>query len=212
MTRALCHFDNAYWLPDVAMHGYSAQDQHAEQHRVPRLRRAAGRDRDRGHPRRDRARARQGPARRAARQLLRHRRATTSRRTARRVDDNVIHELTDELERDAATTARAAPRSPRFNADSPVLKRGLALTPVKFGISFNVDALQPGRRAGARLHRRLDPGEPRRHRDGPGPEHQGRAGGGARARRAASSACASPPPTRRRSPTPRPPRHRPAAT
>jgi xanthine dehydrogenase large subunit len=22
MTRALCHFDNAYWLPDVAMHGY----------------------------------------------------------------------------------------------------------------------------------------------------------------------------------------------
>ena len=23
MTRALCHFDNAYWLPEVAMHGYS---------------------------------------------------------------------------------------------------------------------------------------------------------------------------------------------
>jgi xanthine dehydrogenase molybdopterin-binding subunit B len=22
MTRALCHFDNAYWLPDVLMHGY----------------------------------------------------------------------------------------------------------------------------------------------------------------------------------------------
>ena len=22
MTRALCHFDNAYWLPEVAMHGY----------------------------------------------------------------------------------------------------------------------------------------------------------------------------------------------
>ena len=25
MTRALCHFDNAYWLPHVAMHGYSAK-------------------------------------------------------------------------------------------------------------------------------------------------------------------------------------------
>jgi xanthine dehydrogenase large subunit len=22
MTRALCHFDNAYWLPDVSMHGF----------------------------------------------------------------------------------------------------------------------------------------------------------------------------------------------
>ncbi len=25
MTRALCHFDNAYWLPHVALHGYSAR-------------------------------------------------------------------------------------------------------------------------------------------------------------------------------------------
>src|SRR5258706_2647853 len=25
MTRALCHVDNAYWLPDVAMHGYSGK-------------------------------------------------------------------------------------------------------------------------------------------------------------------------------------------
>jgi xanthine dehydrogenase large subunit len=25
MTRALCHFDNAYWLPHVAMHGYSGR-------------------------------------------------------------------------------------------------------------------------------------------------------------------------------------------
>ena len=47
MTRAICHFDNAYWLPDVAIHGYQRQDQHAEQHRVSRLRRPAGRDRDR---------------------------------------------------------------------------------------------------------------------------------------------------------------------
>jgi xanthine dehydrogenase large subunit len=25
MTRALCHFDNAYWLPHVALHGYSGR-------------------------------------------------------------------------------------------------------------------------------------------------------------------------------------------
>src|SRR5574340_864676 len=25
MTRAICHFDNAYWLPNVAMHGYCAR-------------------------------------------------------------------------------------------------------------------------------------------------------------------------------------------
>ena len=25
MTRALCHFDNAYWLPNVALHGYSGK-------------------------------------------------------------------------------------------------------------------------------------------------------------------------------------------
>ena len=71
MTRAICHFDNAYWLPDVAIHGYSGTHQHPEQHRLPRLRRAAGRDRDREHPRLDRAQARQGPARRPPAQLLR---------------------------------------------------------------------------------------------------------------------------------------------
>jgi xanthine dehydrogenase large subunit len=25
MTRAICHFDNAYWLPDVAIHGFSGR-------------------------------------------------------------------------------------------------------------------------------------------------------------------------------------------
>ena len=77
-------------------------------------------------------------------------------------------------------------RSPR-STHEPGAQAGIALTPVKFGISFNVNALQPGRRAGARLHRRLDAGEPRRHRDGPGPEHQGGAGRRARTRRAAST-------------------------
>ena len=53
------------------------------------------------------------------------------------VEDNVIHALVAEL---AASSdyrqRRDAARA--FNANSPVLKKGLALTPAKFGISFNM--------------------------------------------------------------------------
>ena len=71
---------------------------------------------------------------------------------------------------------------------------------------------QPGRRAGARLHRRLDAPEPRRHRDGQGLLHQGRAGGGGgvpgrhRAREDHRDRRPA------RCPTPRPPRPPPAPT
>jgi xanthine dehydrogenase large subunit len=65
-----------------------------------------------------------------------------------RVEDNVLAPLTDELlassryrERRAALVA--------WNETSPVLKRGIAFTPVKFGISFNVPHLN---QAGALVH------------------------------------------------------------
>ena len=52
-----------------------------------------------------------------------------------RVEDNLLDEITAQLEQSADYQARrAAVRE--FNAASPILKRGLALTPVKFGISF----------------------------------------------------------------------------
>jgi xanthine dehydrogenase large subunit len=64
------------------------------------------------------------------------------------VEDNVIHELVAELEGSSTYAARrAAVRE--FNAASPVLKKGLALTPVKFGISFNVAHYN---QAGALVH------------------------------------------------------------
>ena len=64
------------------------------------------------------------------------------------VEDNVIHELLDELEASSEYRARrAATRA--FNAASPVLKKGIAITPVKFGISFNVAHFN---RAGALVH------------------------------------------------------------
>ncbi|MEM1316421.1 MAG: molybdopterin cofactor-binding domain-containing protein, partial [Pseudomonadota bacterium] len=54
-----------------------------------------------------------------------------------RVEDNVIHELSEDLEERSSYAERRA-RIAAFNAESPVLKKGLALTPVKFGISFTL--------------------------------------------------------------------------
>ncbi len=51
------------------------------------------------------------------------------------VEDNLLPEITAQLEASSDYVARRA-EIRRFNADSPYLKRGLALTPVKFGISF----------------------------------------------------------------------------
>ena len=65
-----------------------------------------------------------------------------------RVQDNVLPELIDEL----ANTSEYRKRRQEiaaFNAASPILKRGIALTPVKFGISFTVTHLN---QAGALLH------------------------------------------------------------
>ena len=64
------------------------------------------------------------------------------------VEDNVIHELVAELESSSDyRKRREAVRA--FNAASPVLKKGLALTPVKFGISFNMVHFN---QAGALVH------------------------------------------------------------
>ncbi|WP_374327997.1 xanthine dehydrogenase molybdopterin binding subunit [Azonexus sp.] len=64
------------------------------------------------------------------------------------VEDNVAPALVAELERDCAYAARRAAIA-AFNAGSPVLKRGIALTPVKFGISFNATHYN---QAGALVH------------------------------------------------------------
>ncbi len=64
------------------------------------------------------------------------------------VEDNVAPALVAELARDCAYAARRAAIA-AFNAGSPVLKRGIALTPVKFGISFNATHYN---QAGALVH------------------------------------------------------------
>ena len=135
-TRAVCHFDNTYFLADVdilalagktntqsntAFRGFGGpQGAIAIEYIVDNIARELGRD------------------------PLDVRKANFYGKGKRNVtpygmvvEDNVIHELVAELE--ASSTYRERQRDARkFNSTSPVLKKGLALTPVKFGISFNV--------------------------------------------------------------------------
>ncbi|MGE8505574.1 MAG: xanthine dehydrogenase molybdopterin binding subunit [Pseudomonas sp.] len=64
------------------------------------------------------------------------------------VEHNVIHEMTAELE-ESAEYAKRRRDIIEFNHKSPVLKKGLAMTPVKFGISFTATFLN---QAGALIH------------------------------------------------------------
>ncbi|MFO1336759.1 MAG: xanthine dehydrogenase molybdopterin binding subunit [Burkholderiaceae bacterium] len=151
MTRAICHVDNAYWLPEVAIHGHlprtntqsntafrgfgGPQGALVTEVVLDHVARALGRD-----PLAVRRANWYGTA---ERNLTPYRQA---------VSDNIVAPLVDEL---AASSAYAARRDElaRFNAVSPVLKKGLALTPVKFGISFNVNHFN---QAGALVHVYLD--------------------------------------------------------
>ena len=64
------------------------------------------------------------------------------------VEDNIIHELVDELEDKSGYRERRRQVN-EFNDSGGVLKRGIALTPVKFGISFTATFYN---QAGALLH------------------------------------------------------------
>ncbi|WP_120503575.1 xanthine dehydrogenase molybdopterin binding subunit [Sulfitobacter mediterraneus] len=64
------------------------------------------------------------------------------------VTDCIINALTDRLADSANYQARRAAIA-AWNADQPVLKRGIAITPVKFGISFTLTHLN---QAGALVH------------------------------------------------------------
>ncbi|OUS40910.1 xanthine dehydrogenase molybdopterin binding subunit, partial [Oleispira antarctica] len=64
------------------------------------------------------------------------------------VENNVLPELIEELETTSEYWKRRE-EIKEFNANSPFLKKGLSLTPVKFGISFTVQFLN---QAGALVH------------------------------------------------------------
>ncbi len=64
------------------------------------------------------------------------------------IEDNIIHEIVDELEQSSDYRNRVA-EIRKFNKKHAHVKRGIALTPVKFGISFTSTYLN---QAGALLH------------------------------------------------------------
>jgi xanthine dehydrogenase large subunit len=65
-----------------------------------------------------------------------------------KVEDNILQPLLSKLELSAQYRRRVAAIS-AWNATSPVLKRGIAITPVKFGISFTATLFN---QAGALVH------------------------------------------------------------
>jgi xanthine dehydrogenase large subunit len=156
MTRALCHFDNAYWLPHVDLWGYSGrtntrsntafrgfggpQGAIAIEFLIDSIARALGKD-----PLEVRRLNFYGKERDNVTPECRNGVVTPY---GQPVSDNVIHELVDQLVASSRYAERRAEVA-AFNAASPVLKKGLALTPVKFGISFNVVHLN---QAGALVH------------------------------------------------------------
>ncbi len=177
MTRAICHFDNAYWLPEVAIHGYCARTNTQSNTAF----------RGFGGP--------QGAmaievildsiARRLGLDALAVRRAnyygTTSNNVTpyrQTVTDNVIHGA-DRRTGCRCRLRRTAQGGRRLQRRQPGAQKGPGADAGEVRHLLQRQPLQPGRRAGACLYRRLGAGEPRRHRDGPGAEHQGGAGGGA---------------------------------
>ena len=146
-TRAVCHFDNAYYLPDVdivalpcktntqsntAFRGFGGpQGALVMEVMLDDIARTLQRD--------------PLDVRRANYYGIGERDVTPY---GQHVEDNILAPLTDELLASSDYHARRAALA-AFNAKSPVLKRGIAFTPVKFGISFNVPFLN---QAGALVH------------------------------------------------------------
>jgi xanthine dehydrogenase large subunit len=146
-TRAVCHFDNAYYLQDVditalccrtntqsntAFRGFGGpQGALVMEVMMDEIAHRLKRD--------------PVDIRRVNYYGITERNVTPYGQT---VEDNIIAPLTDELLASSEYLQRRKTIA-AFNATSPVLKRGIAFTPVKFGISFNVPFLN---QAGALVH------------------------------------------------------------
>jgi xanthine dehydrogenase large subunit len=149
-TRAVCHFDNTYYLADVdiiamcgktntqsntAFRGFGGpQGAIAIEYIIDEIARNLGQDAL------------------DIRKINFYGRNDTEGRNftqyGQKVVDNVIHELVAELEASSEYRERRASIQ-SFNATSSILKKGLALTPLKFGIAFNVTHFN---QAGALVH------------------------------------------------------------
>lgn len=147
LTRALCHSDNCYWLPNLRFTGYTCKTNIVSNTAF------------RGYG---------GPQGMFAIETIveivaRHLGKTPEDIRKRnfygigkndvtpygmKVEDNMIERVLDELDRNVDLAAWRRDVA-AFNAKSPIIKKGLATMPVKFGISFNRPALN---QAGALVH------------------------------------------------------------
>jgi xanthine dehydrogenase large subunit len=147
VTRAVCHLDNAYYLNDVKIVALSAktntqsntafrgfggpQGSFAIETIIDNIARKLGKD----------------PL--DIRKLNFY--GKTKQNTTpygQTINDNVIHELVEQIEQSSDYQKRRQAIED-FNRDSPILRKGISLTPVKFGISFNVVHFN---QAGALVH------------------------------------------------------------
>ena len=147
VTRAVCHLDNAYYLPDVSINAFSCktntqsntafrgfggpQGAIAIEYVIDNIARKLGKD----------------PL--EVRQLnyygVDERNVTPYAQT---VEDNVMPELSARLEH-SSDYIRRRKATRHFNQSSGILKKGIAFTPLKFGISFNLVHFN---QAGALVH------------------------------------------------------------
>ncbi len=151
MTRALCHADNCYWLPVVRFRGLSCKTNTVSNTAF------------RGYGGPQGMFAIETIMDFVARQLglsledVRKRNfygTTCSNVTpyGMTVEDNIVEQVIDDLDRSVDLKAWRE-SVVTFNKTSPVIKKGLATMPVKFGISFNRPALN---QAGALVHVYMD--------------------------------------------------------
>ena len=147
VDRAMFHSDNAYYLGDVTIHGHRCKTNTASNTAY----------RGFGGPQGMVAieEIMDAVARELGKDPLEIRKRNYYGKTDRNitpyyqtVEHNMLDEMTAELEA-SSEYAKRREEIRAFNASSPILKKGLSLTPVKFGISFTASFLN---QAGALVH------------------------------------------------------------
>ncbi len=146
VARALTHVDNAYWIPHVRAVGYSCRTN----------RQSNTAFRGFGGPQGvvvmedalDRIAHRLGRDASEIRALNFYRDGADETPYGQKVDENHLARCWAEVKQGGDWQRRRA-EIDAFNAANPVLKRGLGLFPLKFGISFNLPHMN---QAGALIH------------------------------------------------------------
>jgi xanthine dehydrogenase large subunit len=139
LTRALCHIDNCYFLPNIRLRG------------LPCKTNTVSHTAFRGYGGPQGMLAIEAVVETVARHLglpidtVRRRNFYGSDHNnvthyGMTVEDNIIEQVLDELDRSVDLTAWRRDVT-NFNRQSQVLRKGLAVMPIKFGISFNRPAL-----------------------------------------------------------------------